>query len=250
MSNEANGPQAADEAVRLNKEGGELFKTGQYEAAATRYQAAIIADTSKSPLYFSNLAAVYLKLGRFAQAESAAHTSLVRDPKSIKSRHRRALARKELGRLAESLIDLVSLLTISPGNAEAAAAFQDISILYGAADEFSYISLEGLAIAAAPHAFGSPTALQNQTHDTNPSPSDYQMSQAIQNSGSNRILKQTRSCTTCKISKERGQMKICRKVCLEDTVPFRLISASTVQALDVLQHGVPALRLAGPQTLM
>ncbi|KAJ6516667.1 hypothetical protein C8R47DRAFT_402041 [Mycena vitilis] len=211
MSNDANGPQAADEAVRLNKEGGELFKAGQYEAAATRYEAAIIVDTSKSPLYFSNLAAVYLKLEKFAHAESAANTSLVRDPKAIKSRYRRAVARKQMGRLAESLIDLVNLLAISPGNAEAAAAFRETSILYGAADESNDIPLEGLAIAAAPHAFGSPTALQNRTHVTKPSPNDYHMSRVVQESIGNIGLSQTRSCATCKISKGRGEMKICRK---------------------------------------
>ncbi|KAJ7852205.1 hypothetical protein B0H14DRAFT_810833 [Mycena olivaceomarginata] len=116
------------EAVQLNKEAGEFFRCGQYGAAVQCYEAAIIADTSESPLYFSNLAAAFLKLGQFESAQSAAHTALQRDPKSVKARYRRALARRESGRIAEALMDLATLLSIHPDHKEGSFALQIFSL--------------------------------------------------------------------------------------------------------------------------
>ncbi|KAJ7739369.1 hypothetical protein B0H16DRAFT_1729463 [Mycena metata] len=105
----------------------ESFKKGDYSEAAKLYKLAIAADTSRSSVYFCNLSGAYLKLKRFKDAESAAHTALIREPKSIKARYRRAVARREQGHNLEALVDLSSLLAVSPGNAQALAVFQEIS---------------------------------------------------------------------------------------------------------------------------
>ncbi|KAJ7718453.1 hypothetical protein B0H16DRAFT_1740068 [Mycena metata] len=85
------------------------------------------------------LSAAYLKLGKLA--ESAANISLIRDPRSAKARYRRAIARKERGRLAEALVNLTSLLTTAPGSIEASTAIEEISGIY-AASGHNRISLE------------------------------------------------------------------------------------------------------------
>ncbi|KAJ7137442.1 hypothetical protein C8R43DRAFT_611703 [Mycena crocata] len=91
-------------------------------------------------------------LPRFSQAETAAHTALVRDPHSVKARYRRVMARKELNRLAEALVDLATLLTVSPENVAASSALEDIA-LYVTSD-LPRISHEDIVTAEFQPAFG------------------------------------------------------------------------------------------------
>ncbi|KAJ7112720.1 hypothetical protein C8R44DRAFT_741792 [Mycena epipterygia] len=212
------------DAVRFNQEAGELFKLGQYDEAAKRYQAAIIADTSNSPVYFSNLSAVYMKVAKsvnapyeewllslfrqIALAETAAQTALIRDPRSIKARYRRALARNELGRLAEALVDLASLLTTSPTNEEGLAAFQEISASY-AAGENPRISLQEIVDADFPSAFGSHSLLKTGSIDSPSIPS--QQLPVNGDVGKELAPMQFSTCRTCKTTKSRKDIKTCQK---------------------------------------
>ena len=68
------------------------------------------------PVYLSNLAACLLKLDHWDLADSAATRALVYDPKHVKALYRRALARRDLGRLNAALADLEWLLTIDKFN--------------------------------------------------------------------------------------------------------------------------------------
>lgn len=155
----------------------------------------------------------FLFFARFSLAESAAHTSLVRDPRSVKARYRRAIARKERGRLAESLVDLASLLTISPANTEATAALKEISALFGATGN-PRISLEDVIAADFPPAFGSPSTLKIATNQSKPASGDYRIT--LNSDPVAPVL--FGCCTTCKITKDRNEIKTCRKV---GTTPLR-----------------------------
>ncbi|KAJ7117270.1 hypothetical protein C8R43DRAFT_1137783 [Mycena crocata] len=150
---------ADSDAARFNKQGGELFKAGQYMAAAAFYASAIKADTTNSSVYCSNLSAAYLKIGNFTQAERAARVALLRDPKSTKARYRRAMARKGRNRLAEALVDLSSLLSTAPENSAAKSAFASILVLYEASGE-SRISPDDVIKADFPCAFGPVSTLE------------------------------------------------------------------------------------------
>ncbi|KAJ7718449.1 hypothetical protein B0H16DRAFT_1797425 [Mycena metata] len=200
---------SGSEVTRLNKEGGEFFKNGQYEEAAKRYQSAILADSSNSSVYFFNLSAAYLKLGKFAQAESAANTSLIRDPRSVKALYRRAIARKERGRLAEALVDLTSLLTTAPGSIEASTAIEEISRIYAASGQ-DRISLEDVVVATFPHAFGCPEILNARPQQPQSLSTDLRLPPDIPAERPSAALYDI--CTTCKPTKERKEMKTCQKV--------------------------------------
>ncbi|KAJ7096953.1 hypothetical protein C8R44DRAFT_949780 [Mycena epipterygia] len=158
-------PEVETDEVRFNQEAGELFKLGQYSEAVKRYQAAIIADTSNSSVYFSNLSATYLMHGKFALAETAAQTALLRNPRSMKASYRRAMARNELGRLAEALVDLANFLTTSPTNEEGLAAFREISVSYAASGS-PRISLQDIIDADFPPAFGSSSVMKIDSPST------------------------------------------------------------------------------------
>ncbi|KAJ7878027.1 hypothetical protein B0H13DRAFT_2346820 [Mycena leptocephala] len=115
----------APDTAQLNEEAKTLFQTGRYEEAARIYEAAIAADTGKAAVYYSNLAAAYLKLQRFDLAQRAAHDALLRDCRSLKARYRRAMARRGLGLLPHCLVDLSGVLATHPTNTEARIAFND-----------------------------------------------------------------------------------------------------------------------------
>ncbi|KAJ7493021.1 hypothetical protein B0H11DRAFT_2006930 [Mycena galericulata] len=200
-------------SVRFNKEGGELFKSGRYVEAAERYQSAILADRSNSPVYFCNLSAAYLKLPKFALAETAAHTSLVRDARSIKARYRRPTARKQLGRLAEALVDLASLLTTAPTNPEGLNAYREISKAY-AASKGPRISPEDIVEADLPPAYGS--VLKMKIEGVTPSSVPPQGYHLVGNLGTppdpSRIEPLVfATCRACNTSKNSSDIKTCRK---------------------------------------
>ncbi|KAJ7675648.1 hypothetical protein DFH06DRAFT_1466479 [Mycena polygramma] len=114
-------------AVRANKEAGEYFRTGQYEEAATAYTTAIRFDrlSTASTVYFTNLAAAYLKLERFLEAGEAASDALIRDPRSVKARYRRGVATKALGWLTACLFDFYNVLVLDPSNQAARSLFME-----------------------------------------------------------------------------------------------------------------------------
>ncbi|KAJ7024056.1 hypothetical protein C8F04DRAFT_1303374 [Mycena alexandri] len=129
MTSQSTTPVSApnSQATDFNEQAKQPFKNGDYTEAARLYKLAVLADTSKSALYLCNLSAAYLKLRRFKDAEFAAHTALIREPKSIKARYRRAVAKREQGRSLEALVDLASLLAVSPDNTEVLGTSREIS---------------------------------------------------------------------------------------------------------------------------
>ncbi|KAF8955564.1 hypothetical protein BDZ97DRAFT_2080546 [Flammula alnicola] len=124
----ANAAQRAQEADELKVEGNELFKKGDYVEAADFYARAVNFDGPK-PVLMSNLAAVYLKLELFADAEWAATTALEYDPRMVKARYRRAMARKALFCFKAAISDLESILAQDPGNKGAEEGLQVVRTL-------------------------------------------------------------------------------------------------------------------------
>ncbi|KAJ7933260.1 hypothetical protein B0H13DRAFT_1953408 [Mycena leptocephala] len=147
-----------DPAASINSEAGILFRQGRYAEAVERYNAAILVDDARSlgfqrrsPVYLTNLAAALLKLEQFETAETKAHRALELDPTSVKARYRRAMARRALGKLPESLLDLYSLLVTDPGNREARSAYAAVLEIYNLEGKRCLSEIE-IFIANAPAA--------------------------------------------------------------------------------------------------
>ncbi|KAK7037581.1 hypothetical protein VNI00_011073 [Paramarasmius palmivorus] len=97
--------ERAETRERLKQEkGNELFRDGCHTEAAEKYEQALQLGGRKAVI-LNNLSITYLKLKLYEQAEEAATEALIYDPKNVKARYRRGLARKELGRANGAAID-------------------------------------------------------------------------------------------------------------------------------------------------
>ncbi|KAG6897875.1 hypothetical protein C0992_009673 [Termitomyces sp. T32_za158] len=113
----------------LKNTGNNLFQGGDYEAAIDVYQEAI-GEYKATAILFSNLAAAYLKLEQYGDAEDAATEALVLDPKMIKARYRRGVARKESGHFSAALIDFQTVLEQDSTRTEAHNQMTETEYLY------------------------------------------------------------------------------------------------------------------------
>lgn len=104
-------------AEREKEQGNSAFKRGDYDGAIERYKAAYDIEP-EMPHYQLNLAAAYLKIHKWIEAEQACDLAL-RQHKSVKGYWRRAQARKELGRIESAIKDLRAVLRLQPNNEEA-----------------------------------------------------------------------------------------------------------------------------------
>ncbi|KAJ6484919.1 hypothetical protein C8R45DRAFT_999635 [Mycena sanguinolenta] len=140
----------------LNAKAGELFHAGDFAGAAEYYELATHAAADTVPVYLSNLAATYLKLRKYRAAEQAADKALRLEPRAIKPRYRRAVARKNLNLISEALIDLASVLTTDPRNLEAQAKFQTLLTMQNERDKTKRTLVPGAILEAdSPSAHGS-----------------------------------------------------------------------------------------------
>ncbi|KAJ7216647.1 hypothetical protein GGX14DRAFT_312918, partial [Mycena pura] len=99
-------------------QGNDYFREGKYKEAEVMYNAAVELNGTQ-PAYMSNLAATYLKLEDYELAESAAYMALLHNPRMIKARFRRGLARKATKQLRAAATDFVTILKEDPDCAEA-----------------------------------------------------------------------------------------------------------------------------------
>ncbi|KAH9933557.1 uncharacterized protein BXZ73DRAFT_46327 [Epithele typhae] len=104
-------------AEREKEQGNLAFKKGDYEEAIQRYKDAYAVEP-EMPHYQLNLAAAYLKVNNFVEAEKACDISLTQH-KSVKAHWRRAQARKAQGQTEDALRDLRAVLRLQPSNSEA-----------------------------------------------------------------------------------------------------------------------------------
>ncbi|KAJ7828461.1 hypothetical protein B0H14DRAFT_2812030 [Mycena olivaceomarginata] len=200
-------------ALELNVEGGKRWKESDYQGAAEYYRRATEEDGTVST-YFSNLAAAFLKLGRYQSAQIVAGKALHLEPRSFKARYRRAMARKGLNLIQAALVDIAGVLTANPSNSQARA---ELACLMEMQSKSGRRPLEPDSILAAdfPHAYGSNSnpPLQNPAdpHQMSlpffyKSPADSKPQSVEINPG---VV--VSACMTCKVTKDKKNLKTCRK---------------------------------------
>ncbi|KAI4369355.1 hypothetical protein MLD38_017802 [Melastoma candidum] len=118
-------PDAASE----KELGNEFFKQKKFNEAIDCYSRSIAF--SPTAVAYANRAMSYLKIKRFREAEDDCTEALNLDDRYIKAYSRRATARKELGKLKESLEDAEFALRLEPVNQEVKKQYADVKALYG-----------------------------------------------------------------------------------------------------------------------
>ncbi|KAJ6457072.1 hypothetical protein C8R47DRAFT_174848 [Mycena vitilis] len=115
-------PTISDAEIEQRASSGEKYKNlGKYTEAAAMYNSAVEVHGTHS-VYMSNLAATYLKLEDYELAEKAATMALTHDPRMVKARFRRGLARKGKNQLRAACTDFTTILReVDPSCAEAKA---------------------------------------------------------------------------------------------------------------------------------
>lgn len=113
-----NSAQRREKAEKLKNDGNRLFKDGDYKGASRVYAQAVELFGPR-PVLMSNLAAAYMKLELYEEVAWAATTALQFDPRMIKARFRRALARKAMKQFRAAMADLEVVVTRDPGCSEA-----------------------------------------------------------------------------------------------------------------------------------
>jgi len=111
-------------AEREKELGNAAFKKANYEVAIKHYENAYRIEP-EIPHYQLNLAAAYLKVHNWKEAEAACTTALGQQ-KSSKAYYRRAKARKMLGRVDEAEQDLLAILAFQSSNADAITELQNL----------------------------------------------------------------------------------------------------------------------------
>ncbi|KAI0636310.1 hypothetical protein C8Q77DRAFT_1052471 [Trametes polyzona] len=111
-------------AEREKEQGNVAFKKGDFIEAVKRYKNAYHTEP-ELPHYQLNLAAAYLKLHDYIEAEKACDLALSQH-RSVKGYWRRAQARKAQGRIQDALHDLREVLVLQPSNTEAIAEIMEL----------------------------------------------------------------------------------------------------------------------------
>nr|XP_055045854.1 RNA polymerase II-associated protein 3 [Misgurnus anguillicaudatus] len=107
-----------DLALAEKEKGNELFKSGQYDAAIECYTRGMNADPY-NPVLPTNRAASFIRLKKFAVAESDCNLAIALDSKYMKAYARRGAARTALRNHQGALDDYEMVLKLDPGNFEA-----------------------------------------------------------------------------------------------------------------------------------
>ena len=98
--------------------GNKCFLEKKYDQAIQHYSTAIQLDP-KNPIYFSNRAMAYLKLGAYQQAEHDCSHALELDSCLVKALLRRGAARVALAQFTEAKADFERVLVLEPQNKQA-----------------------------------------------------------------------------------------------------------------------------------
>ncbi|KAK0213833.1 hypothetical protein IW262DRAFT_1467176 [Armillaria fumosa] len=79
----------------FKEQGNKYFSQGKYQEAIEQYKKAIDVH-GPQPVYNTNIAAAYLKLHMYREAEDYCDEALKYDPRSVKARYRRGVARRDM----------------------------------------------------------------------------------------------------------------------------------------------------------
>ncbi|KAF8801413.1 hypothetical protein BYT27DRAFT_7174103 [Phlegmacium glaucopus] len=127
-------------ADKLRLEGNKMYNNGDYIEAANNYAKAVNIHGGPKPVLMSNLAMTYLKLELYEDAEWAATIALTHDPRNIKARFRRAMARKEKGMDSRHAIsDLLIIINEDPTCKDAKTEIQG---LLGPGEEYDALPID------------------------------------------------------------------------------------------------------------
>ncbi|VFQ84924.1 unnamed protein product [Cuscuta campestris] len=108
--------------------GNELFKKKKFNEAIDCYSRSIVL--SPTAVAYANRAMAYLKIKRFQEAEDDCTEALNLDDRYIKAYCRRSTARKELGKLRESVEDANIALRLEPHNHEVKKQYGEVKALF------------------------------------------------------------------------------------------------------------------------
>merc|ERR1719238_569359 len=124
MREQAAAASAAQHAAEQTSEGRHAararFKEANYQQAAVLYTEALALDDSQHALY-SNRAACFLKLGRYAQAREDAQACVRLAPEFAKGHFRLALALQAEERYPDACAAFTKAINLEPNNKEAQA---------------------------------------------------------------------------------------------------------------------------------
>ena len=118
------------EAERVKEAANALFRSGDLRGALAGFTEAL--GLHKSAALYSNRAATHLKMGNAQAAEDDCTEALRCDKFFVKAYHRRATARKELGKLTEALEDLQQVLWNMPAHPQVQGDIDDVKRLIAA----------------------------------------------------------------------------------------------------------------------
>jgi tetratricopeptide (TPR) repeat protein len=108
------------------EKGNNFFKTQDFEKAIEYYDKSL--TYKQDPSLYTNKAVANIKLkrfhsfiihSRFVEAEFACDMAIGLDPTNAKAYYRRAVARTELGKFSDALVDVEKVLSLVPANKEA-----------------------------------------------------------------------------------------------------------------------------------
>ncbi|XP_059289013.1 uncharacterized protein LOC132042513 [Lycium ferocissimum] len=108
--------------------GNELFKQKKFNEAIDCYSRSIAL--SPTAVAYANRAMAYLKIKRFQKAENDCTEALNLDDRYIKAYSRRSTARKQVGKLKESIEDVEFALRLEPQNQEIKKQHTEVKALY------------------------------------------------------------------------------------------------------------------------
>lgn len=120
-----------DPIAVAKEQGNEYFKLKQYDDAIRMYTKAIDRDPHSANQYvlFGNRAMCYIKQGQWLNAEKDATTCIQMNRTFPKGFFRRAVARRQLGKLEEARSDLETLLVLQPHDPDGERELVEISTL-------------------------------------------------------------------------------------------------------------------------
>ncbi|XP_073143736.1 uncharacterized protein [Henckelia pumila] len=130
LSHLSGGFRSEESFVDANSEkelGNEFFKKRKFNEAIDCYSRSIAL--SPTAVAYANRAMAFIKIKRFQEAELDCSEALNLDDQYIKAYSRRSTARKELGKLKESLDDAEFALRLEPQNQEIKKQFAEAKSL-------------------------------------------------------------------------------------------------------------------------
>eukprot|EP00331_Platyophrya_macrostoma_P026086 CAMPEP_0176452966 /NCGR_PEP_ID=MMETSP0127-20121128/28907_1 /TAXON_ID=938130 /ORGANISM="Platyophrya macrostoma, Strain WH" /LENGTH=486 /DNA_ID=CAMNT_0017841635 /DNA_START=25 /DNA_END=1485 /DNA_ORIENTATION=- len=128
----------AEDPIQVAKDqGNEYFKRGDYTDAIRLYSKGIDLDPDAfaAHVLYGNRAMCHLKLNAFDLAEKDASSCVQLNRSYAKGFYRRAIARKNLGKLREARSDLEAVLALAPGDRDAETELRAVTQAIREADQ-------------------------------------------------------------------------------------------------------------------